>query len=653
MASDWSSRRGLYRQLEELAGGDAALDISADFLSSVLTHVPAVISVLAPDGRLLFLNRTVTGASMDDFIGSTVYDLVPDKEEHGDIERTLASIVATGEPGGYVAHALGVHGPRSRYHNWLGPIRSGGKVIALTCITRDVTAAWQAESALADQEARLRMALEAAGMGMWRWDVATNQTEIDDAARAIYRHSGNILTPEDLQGLIHREDRPLLDAAALESIMSRVPYSMPHRLVRDGDPERWLMGKGLPLYDDAGNVEGMLGTIVDITEHRALEEQLRQAQKLEAVGQLTAGIAHNFNNMLASILPALERVADDVSPENRPLIAAATEATQRAASMIRELLTFSGKNRPAPRRLQQVHEIVEKTLHLCRSTFDRAISIEFDVQGGLGLVQVDAAQVEQALLNILINARDALAASNTASPFLRIAVHAGDRPADPQVPDHAHGWVCVTVTDNADGMEDEVRARIFDPFFTTKGVGRGTGLGLSTSYAIVREHGGLLNCDSRPGEGSTFVIWLPVVEPGQSPAAEAGTPARRRQTSADRSVLVVDDEAVVRRVLVQLLGREGYAVQKARHADDAIALLEEHGAVDLVLLDLNMPGMPFTEFIAHLDRVAPGARRIVYTGDAGVGELEGVDVVIQKPAGSDRILREIETLLAAAAPDRG
>ena len=432
---------------------------------------------------------------------------------------------------------------------------------------------------------------------------------------------------------LHPEDRDRVNAAARRAFDQGTPYQTENRIVRGDGSVGWVAGTGAVASDGDGDPVTMIGTIQDITERRALEEKLLRAQKLDAVGQLTAGIAHNFNNMLASILPTLELVQEDVSPRNAELLAGAQEAARRAAEMVRELLLFAGK-RPVTREHSDVEALLERVLRLCRTTFDRAIRLEVTVAPDLPPISVEAPQIEQGLMNILINARDALLDGEVESPEVRV---------EADVPG-AGSHVRVRVLDNGPGMRAEVRDRVFEPFFTTKRVGRGTGLGLSTTYGIVRDHGGELSCESAPGEGTTFTVLLPVAASAPDPdSVPSAAPSTGRGT-----VLVVDDEAVVRNVVLRVLEDAGFRTVDAVDGGAALERLAAHPDVRLVLLDLNMPGPPWREVVASIRRDHPRTKIVAHTGKLGHGEMIGVDAVVEKPAQPDRLVEAIAALLVRA-----
>ncbi len=457
---------------------------------------------------------------------------------------------------------------------------------------------------------KLRMAVDAAGIGFWSWEPATDTVVWEDAMCAIFGLAPGS-APAGRQGylaLVHADDR----AHAEEGIrrgLAAGRWEDEYRIVRRDGAVRSVMAKGTVLRDEGGE-EVVLGSLMDVTEQRQRDEQLRQTQKLEAVGQLTAGIAHNFNNLLMSILPNVELALEQAPPAIQPLLQEAERAAHRAAELVRQLTTYAGRNRPSEQRVECLGSLVERTVAMCRTTFDRRIGFETHYDASAH-ARVDPIQIEQAILNLVINARDALSDPRIDMPRVRIdieLVRAGAAELA-RVPllDPAADYARIRVSDNGVGMDGETLARIYEPFFTTKPVGHGTGLGLATTRAIVREHAGTICCDSRPGAGTSFALYLPSV----SRAGAAALAPEPLPTGGVETVLVVDDEEAIRDVVAFMLASAGYTVKTAPSGQGAIdVLLDPRAAssVALVLLDVSMPGIPGVELRRRLRELAPRAR---------------------------------------------
>jgi PAS domain S-box-containing protein len=473
-------------------------------------------------------------------------------------------------------------------------------------------------------------------MGTWRFDLQRRTVELDEYARAIY---GIEVTRLDsltfTTTYIHPDDRRVADERALASVQSRRPYVSQNRIIRADGEVRWVEVTGSPVLDARGELVAMMGTVTDITARRELEAKSQQAQRLEAVGQLTAGIAHNFNNMLAAIMPALAIVEQEVPPGSVSLIRGALRATERAADLVSQLMTLAGGNRRQQRTVESAGALVERTVELCRSTFSRAITLRVDLEPGLPAIHVDAGQIEHALLNTLLNARDAV---RDVRGEPEVTVRASTVP-DPHA---ASGRaVAIVIEDNGPGVPEALRERVFDPFYTTKEVGSGTGLGLSTAHAILRAHGGSIRCEGDAGSGARFTLMIPAVDATPEPA----DPPVRATARTHGAVLVVDDEDPVRSAVMTVLLDSGFVVHGAASAEEALSRLAQGGAVDVVLLDVNMPGSSWRSVVGTVRDLYPRTRVVVFTGGAAAPEAI-VDGWLAKPAAPDAIIAAIVDAMA-------
>ena len=381
------------------------------------------------------------------------------------------------------------------------------------------------------------------------------------------------------------------------------------------------------------------------TQNVLLEEQLRQAQKMAAVGQLTAGIAHNFNNMLQGISGNLQLVILDAEGEMQTILGDADRVTHRAADMIRQLMMFARQGIQSVLRDVQLEAVVQNTVDICVRTFDRKISIDVDVDAQIHVV-ADPGLLRQVFLNKLINARDAVLEQGVESPWVRIHAVVAEE-ADPEVSGHLPKGcpiVQIMIADNGIGMDPETQRRIFEAFFTTKPVDRGTGLGLATVYGIITQYEGWVRCDSRLRKGTSFHIYLPVGEAANDiDETPDSTPKKRDK----QTLLAIDDEEVIIETTSRLLDHEGYQVLVAESGLAGLEMLERQtGAIDLVPLDLSMPGMSGHEVLAELRRLQPGIKVLIFTGYATVeGEVEGADGIVQKPITVRDLLERIQQVL--------
>ena len=443
--------------------------------------------------------------------------------------------------------------------------------------------------------------------------------------------------------VVHPEDRARIEVAGRRVFETGAWTGDVHRIVRPDGTVRWMMSSG-DVVRDGDRVVRVLGCNIDITEHRELEEQMRHAQKLEATGSLTAGIAHNFNNLLAAILPALE-LCEPIAPDGlREVVTEATHAARRAAELISELMTFAGQRRSSSRRPEPIAVLIERAAGICRSTFDRRIALDVRVPSVPLLVACDGGAIEQVLVNLMLNARDALREVGDRGPRVSIDVSEYAPPAD--APPGAPSLVRISISDNGAGMTDEIRRRMFEPFFTTKPVGRGTGLGLSTSYAIVREHGGTIECESEPGRGTTCSVLLP----RHGGRARVQRPQRSVVAGPNAShVLLIEDEAAIRKVIRRLLESVGHRVTAVGGTREALAWLSEPRDVAVVLLDRSMPDGLGETIIPDLRRQLPTARVLLFTGQDVEPEVAALaDGVLAKPMTSDDLLKAVDRAASRA-----
>ncbi len=429
--------------------------------------------------------------------------------------------------------------------------------------------------------------------------------------------------------------------------------------LRDG---AWPEGQRLRREDASGRPRDLLVSLapftldgerlvflagVDISELVRLEEQLRQAQKLDVVGRLAGGVAHDFNNMLTGILGASDLLGSQL-PAASPLhedVRIIQDSARRAASLTYQLLTFS-RVQPATMQPTDLHATVRAAVALARRTFDRKVAIEEALEAASPWVLGDLTLLQTVVMNLLVNARDAMPEGGR----VRVGTTAAD------------GTLVLTVADTGHGMPPEVASRIFEPFFTTKSVGKGTGLGLSVAFGIVREHGGTIAVESRVDAGTTFTVRLPLAAAAQGEARTAESPsAGIVRAAAGGRLLLVDDEALVRAARARALRAAGHEVLVAEDGPAALRLLEGGARVDLAVLDLTMPGMDGLATLRALRAVQPALPAIVCSGYAVEGQLQRITLepdveVLAKPFSlSDltaRVARRLATPPAPPPPSR-
>ena len=407
-----------------------------------------------------------------------------------------------------------------------------------------------------------------------------------------------------------------------------------------------------PVMDGDNHIKAFTHIIKDITGRKSMEEQFLQAQKMEAVGRLAGGVAHDFNNLLTAIMGYSE-LALDALPEDHPEhnhIEEIRNAGERAAALTRQLLAFSRKQIFEPEVLC-LNEVVSGMTKMLRRMIPEDVELVAVLDPGLDRVKLDPTQMEQVLLNLAVNARDAMPKGGkltleTANAELDLAYSRSHPEVQPGK------YVMLAVSDTGCGMDEATQARIFEPFFTTKEKSKGTGLGLSTVYGIVKQSGGSIFVYSEPGKGTAFKIYLPRVEevPGERGPAVEKRPVPALPQGAE-TVLVAEDDETLRRLIYEILQSSGYAVLEAGRGEEALRLAGEHaGPIHLLITDMVMPGMGGREVAGRLAALRPGTRVLYvsgYTDDAVVrhGVLESGVAFLQKPFVPEALLRKVREVL--------
>ncbi len=408
-----------------------------------------------------------------------------------------------------------------------------------------------------------------------------------------------------------------------------------------------------PLRSRAGEIEGALVLAEDITERMSLEEQLRHSQKMEAIGTLAGGVAHDFNNYLAVIHGCAELLSLEF-PEGhslRPIVAEIGDAARQSAMLTRQLLAFSRKQVFRP-QLISLNEIVTNTEKMLRRLLGEGIELEAVLSADIGAVRSDPSQVEQVVMNLVVNARDSMRNGGLVTiETSNIEIDDAYAELHPEV--FPGQFVMLAVSDTGTGISDDIRTRIFDPFFTTKAEGHGTGLGLSTVYGIVKQSSGCILVYSEDGRGSTFKVLLPRVEFEE--ATEGVQPEKQPIPHGSETILIAEDERPVRTVARTQLERYGYTVLEAEDGERALEVVSEHeGEINLLLTDVMMPRMGGPTLIARLREAQPELPVVYMTGYTETevsrhARLEDTATFLKKPFTMDLLLRKVRESLDASS----
>ncbi len=513
---------------------------------------------------------------------------------------------------------------------------------------RDISERVRAEEELRNSRTQLLEAQRIARVGSWRYSLGSRQVEWSHEMGRIFGIDPANGAPryEEVLDLIHPEDRDRCEAFFNGATGSGEPKEIELRIVRPDGTVRHVVVRGENEADPEGRVVALYGTAQDITERRRLEEQLQQSQKMEAIGNLAGGVAHDFNNLLQAMLSVVQSLrVSRVDPEAlNAQLAVLEDHIRRGAQFTRQLLLFSRREITAP-ETTDLNETVEATGQMLRRLLRENITLEFDLSRGRVHVQADRGQLEQVLMNLTLNAADAM-------PFGGDLVirtgHDGDN-------------VWIEVQDTGEGIPEAIRGRIFDPFFTTKPPGKGTGLGLSVVHGIVTSHGGAIRVDSEVGKGTKVRITLRGAVDGGTDTVVHSEPGHAYAPANEEKVLVVEDEEGARDGLRGILTVLGYKVQVAANAEEA-SNLDISCGFDVLLTDMMLPGVSGIELAGCLRERWPGLKVILMSGYTDEDLVrQGVQMgdfrFLQKPFGMTtlaRVVRETlngETRVGEEEPD--
>lgn len=523
---------------------------------------------------------------------------------------------------------------------------------ARIALAQDLTAEQTALEALRESDERYMLAARASNHAIWDWDVARQSLTWTEGITTIFGYAadGEVSRFNGWLALVHPDDRARVAErlSATQAAGDETAWEDAYGFQRADGTWANVRDRGYIRRNASGDVVRMIGAMEDVTAQRQLEARLRQAQKMEAIGQLAGGIAHDFNNLLTVIGGSLEFARDGLPPEHavRPELEEIAAATERARTLVRQLLTFSRQQQVQP-RLVHVGEVVRGMERLLRRVIGEEIALHVFVDAGKPPVLIDPGQLEQVLMNLAVNARDAMLSPRHTHPGTGGSLTIEVSPVVITPRSEAVGafrepgrYVQLVVRDTGHGMDAETRARLFEPFFTTKDIGSGTGLGLATVHGIIEQAGGTIQVESAPGAGATFTILLPAADT----ALQRATPRRGLPVvpSSPATVLIVEDEAPVRSVIRRTLERHQLQVLEARHGADAMLLWQRHREeIRVVLTDVRMPEMGGHELAAALRADRPDLPVIFVSGyaDQPTSQTLGpFDRFVEKPFTADTLL---------------
>lgn len=643
-----------------------ALRESEERFRLITEGTPAAVIMVDDQGMIVHANpqaKGVFGYEPLDLVGRSVQELVPArlrKGHRGFIEGFLRDPSARPMGEGRELAALHQDGRELAVEISLSPVQTGGRTYVLSFIT-DISVRKQAEAAVRESEERFRQMANDAPVMIWLTDPAGRRTFFN---ATWLRYTGRELAAELGDGWlegVHSDSRESLLRAYRAACERGEPVELEYRLRRADGSYGWLAMRAKPRLGHEHAFLGLIGCCTDISqqkmmveEQRRIEEKLQETAKLESLGVLAGGIAHDFNNILTGILGnvSLAQMDQPANPALRETLAAVYDAAMRASDLCKQMLAYSGRGRFILRRME-LGWLVRDTLNLVHAAISKTVRLEIDLAKDLPAVEVDVPQVQQVIMNLVINASEAIGDApgvirlTTSLARANLEAYGVEVVAPTRAPSQ---YVALEVADNGCGISPEGLKRIFDPFYTTKFTGRG--LGLAAVQGILRGHRGALYVQSTPGQGTSFTLLLPWVEgltettqrPGPLPEASAG----------HGKILVVDDEEIVRSTAARILQRCGYHPVLAVDGLDGIHQFKAApGSIRLVLLDLTMPGMDGTRTFAELRAIDPAVRVLLMSGfheNEAIARFSDVAPAgfLQKPIVADELLRAIETILRQA-----
>ncbi len=637
-----------------LASGEAPAPPSGGepLLTRILDACPAAVAVLDTKGRVVQWNpaaERMYGYTMEQLEGRVLPVVM--RTDIQAFEEKLRTVLAGGSITGIQLRRRKKDGTPLEIRLSASPVRdSQGQVAAIVAAYEDVTELNEMVRSLERTKAHLFHAQSLASMGSWVLDFPGDSLTWSPEVHRIHGTDPSTFRPtrEAFRAMVHPADLPALNAAVERARKTGEPYAVEHRLIRSNGEIRHCRLSAEPLRDESGAVVKLIGIVQDVTGYKQLQEQFLQAQKLESVGRLAGGVAHDFNNLLTIINGHAELLLmkAQAGSAERDSLDAIHEAGLRAASLTRQLLTL-GRKQPVELRRIDLNQIIEEGSRVIQRLIGEDIQFEVVLAYSPLYVKADPGQIHQVLLNLAVNAREAMPGGG------RLAIRSkrldggapayvlGQHPKDCQ-------WVELSVSDTGQGIGDEAGARIFEPFFTTKEAARHSGLGLSTVYSVIVQHGGGVTFESVPGQHTTFRAALPLDHSDlASDAPSAAVPA----PATGARVIVVEDQPAVRAVVCTMLAAMGCDVEDFASPEAALIRTADPLEIDLLVTDLVMPGMGGRELARRARESRPGLPVLFMSGydeppDDPTLARDSMADFVAKPFNPKELAAKVSSLLA-------
>lgn len=642
----------IVRDISERKMAEEEIAERGAMVQQIMDTASVGIGLVNKHGRIIHANRRMAemfGCTMEELIGSEYVDHVHPSEQETSRRNMLALLASAIPPVELERLYRRKDGTEFWGHLSCRSFHDAyGNQFGLIGVIMDINERKKGEEALRENQARLNLALQSAHMGVWHWDIIENRRYFDDLTCQLLGINEAMFsgTAEEFFRVVDPEDREKIKAAHTRTIKKGVPYESAYRVIWPDGSVRFITARGMLVRNDKGQAKRINGILWDITEQHLLQEERLKLQKIESIGTLAGGIAHDFNNLLQGIFGyiSMAKVTFDQKEKALAMLEQAENALHQSVSLTTQLLTFAKGGKPVKQQISLL-PVIENAVKFALS--GSRCHYQLDIESGLWQVGADGGQLEQVIQNIVLNADHAMPEGGsvviTAKNVLK--------------PDSKHrqlpkgNYVKISIQDSGIGIPKKYLQKIFDPYFTTKE--KGSGLGLATSYSIIRNHGGLIDVTSEIGKGTTFFVYLPAIEMEKE----------FKETDAVSSVvhkgkiLVMDDDKVVRNVAKELIKSLGHEVDLAEHGEAAIekyqAAMESDKPFDIVILDLTVRrGMGGRDTIKALRVVDPGVRAIVssgYSDDAVVADYEkyGFKARLTKPYKLTGLRETLNALLSA------
>jgi two-component system, cell cycle sensor histidine kinase and response regulator CckA len=643
------------------------LQRSKEYAENIIQAANVIFLHLDPEGNVLRLNpaaEEITGFTRAEVVGKNWFEKLVPKDRFPHVWKEFQRIKQPGGLPEIFENPILTRNLEERQILWKNTVlHEGESVVGAISFGVDITDRKRAEQALEESADRFRQLTESIREVFWLRDTERNvMLYVSPAYEVIWGRKVESLlaSPLEWSEAIHPEDRSrVMEAARTQQIAGT--YDQEFRIMRPSGEIRWVRARAFPVHGGGAAVNRVVGVAEDITERKLAEEvrenletRLEQSQRLESIGTLASGVAHDFNNILAIILghaTLLEKIRTDPDRFSRSL-ETLQKACQRGASLVKQLLTVARKTESVLEPLL-IGGTIAEVVKLLHETFPKNIVIASDVGQDLPAVLADATQIHQVLLNLCVNARDAMAQGGTLTIGARTADGLELAASHPDAP--PGDYVMISLTDTGPGMDDDTKRRMFEPFFTTKGPGKGTGLGLAIAYGIVRNHHGWIDVDSAPGVGTTFTIYLPAPEriAGAAVTSDSGADD---VPGGDETVLLIEDEEMLSGLVESVLVEKGYSVLLASDGEEGVAAFRSHREhIDIVVTDVGLPKIGGEEVFRQIREIDPSACVVLMSGfiepeNKSALHAAGAAGFIQKPYLPVELLKTIREVLDSRKP---